>query len=53
MKNIYLTPNTKVIKVKLATMIALSDPKAALNPKSSVDADDIDSRSNDFWDDEY
>ena len=53
MKNIYLTPNTKVIKVKLATMIALSDPNAALNPKSSVNADDIDSRSNDYWDDEY
>jgi hypothetical protein len=53
MKKIYITPNTKVIKVKLATMIALSDPKAGLNPKSSVDADDIDSRSNDYWDDEY
>ena len=53
MKKIYLTPNTKVIKVKLATMLALSDPRAALNPKSSVNADDIDSRSNDYWDDEY
>ena len=48
----YMMPETKVTVVKMNTMLMTSNPKAAIDPSQSVDADEVESRSFSLWDDE-
>ena len=53
MKKIYDAPETKVIKVKLATIIAASDPAVTADPDvTPIDAGEVESRRYNIWDDE-
>lgn len=53
MKKIYDAPETKVIKVKLATIIAASNPAVTADPDvTPIDAGEVESRRYNIWDDE-
>lgn len=53
MKKIYDAPETKVIKVKLATIIAASNPAVTADPDATpIDAGEVESRRYNIWDDE-
>ncbi len=51
MKKTYINPAMQVIKIETQQMLAASDPNVSLG-SGSVDAGSVESRSNDFWDDE-
>lgn len=52
MKKNYLKPESTVVKIEMASMIATSDPSITMStdPSETVDAEGVDSRYYD-WDD--
>ena len=53
MKKIYNAPSLEIVIIKTAGMIATSNPDIIVNNDSnvSVDADKVESRQYDIWDD--
>lgn len=53
MKKIYMMPETLVLKIQTTSMIAGSDPQAALDPSEEVEAGSVESRRyGSIWDDD-
>lgn len=52
MKKNYMRPESTVMKIEMASMIAASDPKVTVstNPEETVEAGSVDSRDFDDWD---
>ena len=51
MKKNYMRPESTVMKIEMASMIAVSDPNVTVNSSESVNAANVDSREFDDWDD--
>ncbi len=53
MKKIYMMPETLVLKIQTASMIAVSEPDVVVNPDEEVEAGSIESRRyGSMWDDD-
>jgi hypothetical protein len=52
MKKIYMKPVLVVQQIAVHKMICVSDPQLLLSTEKTVDAEDVESRRHDVWDDD-
>ena len=50
MKKTYINPVSKVVRVGVAQMMAISSPGVTINSGGSVNANEVDVRENNGWD---